>query len=177
MQKIWKNINGFEFHEVSSTGQFRSITHITTYANKYGSYEKIKKGRLLKIQIDSCGYLQAGLSANGKRSMRLMHRLVAIAFIPNPENKPEVNHLDGNKLNNNVENLEWATKSENQIHAYKTGLIIKKNGEKNGNSKLTNKQVLEIRKSNKLGVELSKLFNISTGAISQIRRRGTWAHI
>lgn len=68
------------------------------------------------------GYMTVNLYNNGKSSSKRIHRLVAEAFIPNPYNKPEVNHLDGNKTNNYVGNLEWSTKSENMQHAYKTGL-------------------------------------------------------
>ena len=69
------------------------------------------------------GYLVTDLYEDGKRTTVRVHRAVAEAFIPNPENKPEVNHKDGNKMNNRVENLEWVTKSENALHAYKTGLM------------------------------------------------------
>ena len=65
-----------------------------------------------------CGYLQVALQKHKKRKDEKIHRLVAEAFIPNPENKPQVNHLDGNKLNNYYKNLEWCTNGENQIHSY-----------------------------------------------------------
>jgi hypothetical protein len=68
------------------------------------------------------GYCKVDLYSDGIRSSERVHRLVAEAFVPNPDNKPQVNHIDGNKLNNNVENLEWVDNSENMIHAYKTGL-------------------------------------------------------
>ena len=80
------------------------------------------KGEEKIPHIDKYGYLKTDLYKDGKRSTKRISRLVAEAFIPNPANKPEVNHKDGNKLNNNVDNLEWATKSENMLHAYRTGL-------------------------------------------------------
>lgn len=104
-------------------GQSRLIdTHpnyrITTdgrIINKYG-HEKTPDDH------SKDGYLKVNLYKDGKGSSKRIHRLVAEAFIPNPDNKPDVNHKDGNKHNNNVENLEWVTKSENMIHAYETGL-------------------------------------------------------
>lgn len=68
------------------------------------------------------GYLRLGLRTNGIRKFHNIHRLVAQTFLPNPENKPFVNHIDGNKSNNRVENLEWCNQSENMEHAYRTGL-------------------------------------------------------
>lgn len=101
------------------------------YENKYAvlvngeiySYPKYRhKGKLLKQHQRKDGYMEIGLSLNKKRNTFLVHRLIAKAYIPNPENKPEINHIDGNKQNNNVQNLEWVTSSENQIHAIKNGM-------------------------------------------------------
>lgn len=79
-------------------------------------------GRRVKQQVSNNGYLRVELWDAGAGRKYSVHRLVALAFIPNPERKPQVNHIDGDKANNAVENLEWATQSENQIHAYRTGL-------------------------------------------------------
>ena len=76
----------------------------------------------MKGGCDSDGYHIVTLTIDGKKSTKKIHRLVATAFIPNPDNKPEVNHIDGNKFNNNVENLEWVTQSENIAHAYRNGV-------------------------------------------------------
>lgn len=95
-----------EQYEVSNTGIVR---------NKV-------TGHILSPQEDKKGYLRVRLSLHDKKATAKVHRLVATAFIPNPEGKPQVNHKDTDKHNNRVGNLEWATNSENQIHAYKTGL-------------------------------------------------------
>lgn len=89
-------------------------------------YGGIKKSKL-KSTVDNYGYVRISLQTkSGKWKMFSVHRLVATKYIPNPQNKPIVNHIDGNKLNNNVNNLEWCTDSENKIHAYKHNLIKKK---------------------------------------------------
>lgn len=79
-------------------------------------------GRVVKPQLSKNGYVRLELWERGTGKKHLLHRLLAGAFLPNVENKPQVNHIDGNKQNNAIENLEWVTQSENQIHAYRSGL-------------------------------------------------------
>lgn len=79
-------------------------------------------GRVIKHQVSANGYVRVELWENGRGKKHLVHRLLAKAFIPNPEAKPQVNHIDGDTQNNALENLEWVTQSENQKHAYRTGL-------------------------------------------------------
>lgn len=87
-----------------------------------GTVTNLKSGNILTHCPDKKGYLRIYVSVNSRRKGFSVHRLLAMAFIPNPEHKPEVNHKDGVKSNNSLSNLEWVTKSENIIHAYKTGL-------------------------------------------------------
>lgn len=120
-----------------------------------------------KPQLDKDGYLTISLYKNRKRKGYLFHRLVAQTYIPNPENKPEVNHKNGIKDDNRVEDLEWVTRKENSIHAYETGLTPVPYvgvGEEHWNSKLTWKQVREIRKNHKnrkRGEKTWEKYNIS----------------
>lgn len=111
----WKDIEGFEGrYQVSNLGRIKSIqdNHGKPVDKIKNQYERSK----------TCKYMHVQLWFKDKPTTRSVHRLVAIAFVSNPENKPIVNHLDGNKLNNNACNLEWCTNSENLKHAHATGL-------------------------------------------------------
>jgi hypothetical protein len=92
--------------------------------NEVGEVFSLKYGKVKKLKLGKTkdGYLHIGLWCNDKPKIYKVHRLITEAFIPNPDNKPRVNHLDGDKTNNKVENLEWCTVSENTLHSYRTGL-------------------------------------------------------
>lgn len=112
---MWKDIEGYEgFYQVNELGEIKSLAR----NHRYG----IKHDRILKGRKDKDGYLRVQLIANGKRKDARIHRLVANAFIPNPNNKPTVNHKNGIVNDNNVNNLEWATYSEQNYHLYELGL-------------------------------------------------------
>lgn len=121
-------VQGFEgLYEVDEYGNVYSKDKIVNHPT--ASYA-VKRGKKLSPEKHSLGYLRVLLiDGDGKRCHRLIHRLVAEAYLPNPENLPQVNHKDGNKHNNNVDNLEWCTAQENNVHAVKNGL---RTGEKHG---------------------------------------------
>ncbi len=120
--EIWKDIKGYEgLYQVSTLGRVRSFDR---YVKNRMSNKNIKRGKVLTPCTNRNGYKQLNLIINTKKKPKTIHRLVAETFISNPENKPCVNHIDGNKKNNNVKNLEWVTYSENTIHALKKGLKI-----------------------------------------------------
>lgn len=96
--------------------------YVITTEGKVISYKKYKEGKELCPDIRR-GYYVISLVVNGKKISKSVHRLVAETFIPNPLGLPQVNHIDGNKLNNNIHNLEWCTRSENMLHAHKHGLV------------------------------------------------------
>lgn len=120
-EEIWKDIKGYEdLYKVSNFGKIKSLERINQIGNnKYVTFEKILKHHINKKR----GYCQVNLCKNGTRKLFTCHRLVAETFIPNMDNKKYVNHIDGNKTNNCIDNLEWCTHSENINHAYRNNLI------------------------------------------------------
>ena len=156
--EIWKDIEGYEgLYQVSTYGNIKSLPKVRR--NGTGTY--IQKERLLKPSNTSTGYKKVELCKDGKRKGFKVHRLVAIAFIPNPDNKPEVNHIDGNKINNNIDNLEWVTSSEKTIHAYETGLSPNK-------KELDEIRIIELYNKGTSKEEISRMFDVSNVVIARI---------
>lgn len=126
MREIWKDIDGYNGkYQVSSNGRVRNTGYQITKKN--GSPYTVRR-RIMKLVVSGAGYLAVTLSDSGIYKRKYVHRLVASAFIPNPHFKKEVNHINGIKSDNRVENLEWASPSENIAHAYKSGLIKRPSG-------------------------------------------------
>jgi hypothetical protein len=118
--EVFKDIQGYEgYYQISNFGRVKTLAR--TYINGKGGLCKVKEA-IKAPCLTPIGYVQITLYKDGVGLTHKMHRLVASHFIANPENKPEVNHKDGNKLNNHVTNLEWVTSKENIVHAEKTGL-------------------------------------------------------
>lgn len=137
----WKAIKGYEgLYEISNTGVVKALKKRVDS----GKCHRTWKSHIKRYGVDNNGYLRVSLSKEGINKTYKVHRLVATAFIPNPLQLPCVNHIDGNKTNNHVSNLEWCTHSENLKHAFKTGLK-RNDGEFNSQSKLTQEDVDHIR--------------------------------
>lgn len=156
MKEIWKDIVGFEgLYQVSNLGRVKSLNY-----HKSGK-ERVLKNRLGQIKTI---YPHVGLYKNGTMKECTVHRLVAEAFIANPENKEEVNHIDGNKCNNHISNLEWVTRSENAIHAIH---IIKTSNNESQKKKVKNVETGEIFESQSAA---GRAYGISQGTLGAVTR-------
>jgi hypothetical protein len=119
-EELWESVAGWEgLYEVSSKGNVRSLDRFVLKSGK----DFFVKGKRLKLTKNNIGYIKVCLCSNGYQQVTSVHRLVALAFVDNPSGYPEVNHKDGNKENNNVENLEWCTTAQNVKHAYENNLV------------------------------------------------------
>ena len=170
--EVWKDVIDYDgiyigVYQVSNFCRLKRIMH-----------RKNPTSKLINAFVFEDGYICVTLAKNGKTKFTGIHRLIASAFILNPENKPEVNHKDGNKHNNSIDNLEWNTSIENKKHAFDTGLNEARKGEKSHFSKLTEKEVLEIRSIKGMTKrDIGILYNIGEAAVGKIINRKRWTHI
>ncbi len=167
--EIWKEyIKGN--YDASDKGQIRSIDRVVLFNGTPG----IRKGILLKQTVNSKGYLTVIICVNGTRKTEYSHRVIAKTFIENLEDKEQVNHMNGNVLDNSVDNLEWCTHEENYMHAQMTGLISK------GNPKLIEQEVSEIKcliNSGLSNPEIAKVYGVDKATIRNIRIGKNWTHV
>ena len=170
MREVFEDLKGYEdSYQISDFGR------IFTKRRLIGN--KIYYGKELVPQLTNDGYLKVTLCKNGKSKKFYLHRLVALQFIDNSTNLPQVNHKDGNKLNNTVTNLEWCTKIENQNHAVRTGLMQR--GQDRPSAKLTEEQVLEIYKLKGIlkSQDIANRYNVSKNTINCILRGSKWSYL
>ena len=148
MEEIWKDISGYErYYQVSNLGRVRSLNRVVNNPH-VGNIKLI--GKIKLCPQNSFGYPIVLLHRNGKQSIKKVHRLVAQAFIQNIDNKPYINHIDGDKANNKVDNLEWRTAKENVIHAISKGLTDPTKGKLSGIKHHLNKGVSQYDLNNNL---------------------------
>ena len=154
MQEVWQPVCGYEGrYEVSNTGKVKGT-----------------KGPRKPVQTTR-GYVQVDLCKQGTCRKFLIHRLVAIHFIPNPSQCPQVNHKDGNKTNNILSNLEWCTATQNAIHAVR---LLERHGENMPNAKMTSEQVRSVRTDTRLHREIAADYGISRQVVSRIKSGKKW---
>ena len=172
MEELWKDVVGYEgLYIVSNIGNIMSLGN----GNSNSSTRK-----LLKQQTRVQTYLGVSFNKDGKRNVFQSHRIVALSFIPNPNNYSEINHINGIKFDNRVENLEWCSHSQNIQHAYDTKLLIPSRGDLQKLSKLTNENVVQIRELSNKGVsknELADKFHVAKCTICRVVNRATWNNI
>lgn len=164
MFEVWKNIKGFEKYQISNYGNVKSFCH--------------NREKILKHKIGKFGYHRVTLYGNKKMHYKLVSRLVGFAFIENNNNYPDINHIDGNKSNNRIDNLEWCTKQYNSLH-YAKYFRKKRIGQDHNRAKLNNEKVLEIRSLKNIlsGREISKKFGVTPSTISIIINNKNWTHV
>lgn len=170
MREVFEDLKGYEdSYQISDSGR------IFTKRRLIGN--QIYYGKELIPQLTSDGYLKVTLSRNCKSKKYYLHRLVAIQFLDNLDDLPQVNHIDGNKLNNSITNLEWCTKQENQNHAIRTGLMQR--GQERPSAKLTEQQVLEIYKLKGVlkAQDIADRYKVSKNTVNCILRGSKWKYL
>lgn len=175
MNEIWKDIEGFEgAYMASNFGNIKSVERLKK--DTVGRKRVFPEKQITKI-VNVKGYYQVNLYKN-KNHTKTVARIVAKLFVPNPHNKPQVNHIDGNKQNNHVSNLEWVTAMENITHSIETGLKRIARGEQRPlTTHLKEKDIHEIRLSKSMKKDIAKQYNISIATVWNIRTHKTWKHI
>jgi predicted XRE-type DNA-binding protein len=167
--ETWKDIESYEgYYQVSSHGKIKS-------------FHRNREGLLICLSEDKDGYLQVQLHKNKKRKWFRVHRLVAQAFVPNPDNKPIPNHKNGIKRDNDKSNLEWVTISENTQHGFDKLNRKSLKGESVGTSKLKSEDVLNIRTLLDSGLysqrEIANMTKVSQSQINRIKNNKQWRHL
>lgn len=170
MREIFEDLTGYEeSYQISDQGRI--------FTKRRLDGNRIIYGKELRPSITKDGYLKISLYKDSIEKRFYLHRLVAQQFIPNPDNLPQVNHIDGNKFNNKVTNLEWCTKEENQSHAVLHSLMQR--GSNRPSAKLTEEQVLEIYKLKGVmsGKEIGEHYGVSKNTINLILRGKKWSYL
>lgn len=188
-QEIWKDVVGYEgLYQVSNLGRVKSVARIiykdcTNHPTIKSDFSKWHRKEVIMVQWKNHnGYYTVSLTKDHKKKTRPVHQLVAKAFIPNPLGKEMINHIDCNTLNNNVNNLEWATNSENQLHAIAHGLKTDI-GVNHNLSKLKEEDVRFIREHYKFRDTvyntrtLGEMFGVSSSVISAIVLGKTYSSV
>lgn len=178
MAEVWKDIEGYEgYYHISNHGRVKSLSRkIKTYGGRYYFSREI-----IMSQKKTRGYKSVTLNANGEKRTLQVHRLVLEHFSPKQGSETlQVNHINCDKADNNLLNLEWVTPSENMEHASRHGLLPKQYGHHNPNSKLTKLDVLKVIKLREAGLthrEISEMFNVDRKTIGNVLSGKSWSKV
>lgn len=178
MREIWKDVPSFEgYYQASNLGRIRTVDRIGPTC--YGATRKLK-GRVVAVNGGKRGYLRV---SSHKYGVMFAHRLVAMAWVPNPHGLPVINHIDGNKSNNIPSNLEWCTQPDNVRHGFRTGLTpikILQKGDKSIAAKLTEEKVALIKRriiNGERAVDLAKEYWVGPSTIAELKAGRSWGHV
>ena len=164
-REVWRWIEGHEgLYMVSNLGRVMSVPTVS----QRGGHKYRKPGMEIKPQDNGRGYKFVALYKDGSQLLMTVHRLVASAFLENPEEKPDVNHKDGDKANNKVDNLEWVTKSENMRHASEILHVM------GSNRRFCGEEILAIREDKRTEREIAETYGVAQSVINRIRLGRTY---
>lgn len=178
---MWKDIKGYEgLYKIHEDGTILAAPK-TWYCGHGSGSMRTDGERVVSSHKNQEGYIKVNLRKEGKVKMMSVHRLLAVAFIPNPENLPMVNHIDGVKTNNAIENLEWCTNRDNILHAVRTGLLVQKKGEESKCRTITDEKALEIHNAylqEPNSASIARRFGLSRYLVQDIvNRRGSYKEL
>lgn len=175
--EVWMNCVGYEGnYMVSNYGRIKSVEREIPGSDRCGGSFRLGQ-KLIKFKIGTTGYYSFTMCKNGGRKDSLVHRIVALAFIPNPNNYPYINHKNLNKLDNRVDNLEWCTQKINIHHAIENNCIPRFYGEDTSGAKLSNEMVMEILNAEGRFGDIAKKYGISRGNVGYIKSGKTWSSV
>ena len=183
--EVWRDVSGWEgIYEVSNRGRVKRLKRRVIHRNQATAFSMVYPIKVLKANPDSRGYPQVvlnALSAGKEKRTARVHRLVAEAFLPNPQNKPQVNHINSDTMDARVFNLEWCTAGENQRHAYDAGGRQPPRGVASGMCKYTEDTVKAVyilaTTTDTSQGEIGKLYSMPQITVSNIKTKKTWRHI
>lgn len=173
----WRKIPGCEYYEASNLGRVKSLARLQVFENKGKEFRRRWPEKIMKPTKHRTGYMVLRIVHDGNLRWISVHQLVALAFIGHP-NELTVNHKDGNKENNCIDNLEYITLSENMVHAHKTGLNNVR-GENNPAAKLSENVVRQIRKllGGRTRKQIAAIVGCSKSCVDQVASGKTWKHV
>jgi hypothetical protein len=174
--RLIEELPGFEQYKGYAVDMDGNIWSCKGYRDRYLNIWKLRK-----LSISTTGYYKVDLTLLSKSKLTIkLHRLIAIAFIPNPNNYPQINHIDANKVNNEISNLEWCTCKQNIYHSIEMNLRDTAKGERVKGAKLKDHQVIEVfsmKANGLLNKEIAELFYVKEWVIRDIIARDTYSHV